>query len=148
MNIYCIFQVGYLATMKHAVSVLGVDPLDQVISRNLISTLFALVVALGSSQSFAVAKGMRLTLFFRSCAGVAGNTAMTFGIALVPLVFQQTISATAPFWAALCGFCIIGETISCVTSVAMVVSFLGVATVACSPYILGESTEDSEDIAS
>ena len=86
-NIYCIFQVGYLATMKHAVSNLKVDPLDQVIYRNIISTFFGLFVALCSKQSFAVAKGMRWTLFARSCFGAAGNTAMTFGIALVPLVF-------------------------------------------------------------
>ena len=100
-----------------------------------------MTVALCSKQSFTVAKEMRWTLFARSCTGVAGNTAMTFGIALVPLVFQQTIGATVPFWASLCAFCIIGETIGCFTSVAMLVSFLGVVIIACSPYILSDTAD-------
>jgi hypothetical protein len=45
-NIYCIFQVGYLASMKHAVIALKVNPLDQVIYRNCLSGLIAIIVAL------------------------------------------------------------------------------------------------------
>ena len=73
--------------MKHAVSVLKVDPLDQVLYRNVYSAIFSLIVALIVGVSFSVRKDMRWTLFSRSVTGVAGNTAMTFGIALVPLVY-------------------------------------------------------------
>ena len=74
--------------MKHAVGVLKVNPLDQVIYRNILSGLLALTVACVARKSFTVPQGMRGTLFSRSLIGVFGNTAMTFGIALVPLVYQ------------------------------------------------------------
>lgn len=130
--------------MKHAVTKLKVNPLDQVLYRNVLSAIFALIVALCAGHSFKVAEGMRWTLFARSCIGVAGNTSMTFGIALVPLVYQQTIGATTPFWAAICGFCIIGETIGCPTKVAMLISFFGVILIAISPYILTSEAETVE----
>ena len=74
--------------MKHAVGTLKVNPLDQVLCRNIVSGVFALVVALCARQPFAVQKEYRCTLFARSLIGVIGNSAMTFGIALVPLVYQ------------------------------------------------------------
>ena len=122
--------------MKYAVKDLKVDPLDQVLCRNIISGLFALLVGLYSQQAFSIKKDMRFILLGRSITGVSGNTAMTFGIAIVPLVYQQTIVATAPFWASIFAFCFIGETIGCFSKVAMLVSFGGVILIACSPYIL------------
>lgn len=47
-----------------------------------------MIVALTTNHSLRVAKEMRCLLITRSCIGVSGNIAMTFGIALVPLVFQ------------------------------------------------------------
>ena len=86
-NLAVLFQVGYLATMKHALTNVKIDPLDQVIYRNVISLTVGLVVALCTGTSFAIKKDMRCTLLWRSAIGVTGNTAMTFGIALVPLVY-------------------------------------------------------------
>lgn len=122
--------------MKHAQSVLKVNPLDQVLYRNVISGLLSLIVACYGKYSFTIPKDQRWTLFSRSMIGVLGNTVMTFGIVLVPLVYQQTIGATVPFWATIAGFIIIGETIGCFDKVAMMISFMGVLLISCSPYIL------------
>lgn len=121
---------------------LKVDPLDQVLCRNIISGLFGLLVGLYSQQPFTIKKDMRCILFGRSITGVSGNTAMTFGIALVPLVYQQTIVATAPFWASIFAFCLIGETIGCFSKVAMLISFAGVILIACSDIILDEEVSE------
>lgn len=45
-NLYNVFQLSYLATMKHAVNELKVNPLDQVIYRNVLSGIVAAIVAL------------------------------------------------------------------------------------------------------
>jgi len=137
-NLYVLFQVGYLATMKHALNTLKVNPLDQVIWRNIFSSVSGLAVGLATSQSFSVQPNMRCMLLTRSLLGVFGNTVMTFAIALVPLIYQQTIGATVPFWAAILGFCMIGETIGTCTKYAMVISFAFVVLIAFSPYILGD----------
>ena len=44
---------------------------------------------------------------------------------MVPLIVMSTIFQTAPFWASLLGYFVIGENISCFESVAMVLSFCG-----------------------
>ena len=73
--------------MKHSVKQLGVNPLDQLICRNIFSGLFALAVGYCSKQQFSVNREMRGTLFARSLTGVTGNTALTYGIAIVPLLY-------------------------------------------------------------
>lgn len=131
--------------MKHAVGELKVNPLDQVLYRNCLSALVSMIIIYVSSSTLEVRKDMRRTLFVRSVIGVAGNTAMTFGIVLIPLVYQQTINGTTPFWAALAGYIVIGETIGNFTKAAMLVSFCGVVIIACSPYILNEASDTVEE---
>jgi hypothetical protein len=75
------------ATMKHAVNELKVNPLDQVIYRNVLSGFVALIVALSVGETFGVRKDMRCHLLWRSVIGVTGNTAMTFGVPIVPLIY-------------------------------------------------------------
>ena len=58
--------------------------------------------------------------------GTIGFTSITFGVALVPLVVQNTIFNTAPFWASLLGFCFLKEYITKFEICAMVFSFGGV----------------------
>ena len=56
--------------------------------------------------------------------------------------------ATAPFWASVFGFCLIGETIGNFTKAAMLVSFFGVMIIACAPYILKEhESEEADDLS-
>lgn len=61
---------------------------------------------------------------------------MTFGIALVPLIYQQTIVGTVPFWSAIFGWLLIGEVMGSWSKVALVFSFVGVILIACSSYIV------------
>ena len=46
-----------------------------------------------------------------------------------------------PFWAAICSLCFIGEKIGKFTVIAMLISFIGVLIISCSPYILDEDLE-------
>ena len=105
------------------------------------SALFSLIVAYFVGESLFVKKDVRCILFSRNISSLAGNTAMLFGIALVPLVYQQTIIGTVPFWASIFSLCLIGEKIGGVTIIAMLISFAGVLIVACSSYILNEDEE-------
>ena len=105
------------------------------------SVLFSLIVAYFVGESLFVKQDVRCILFSRNISSLAGNTAMLFGIALVPLVYQQTIIGTVPFWASIFSLCLIGEKIGGVTIIAMLISFAGVLIVACSSYILNEDEE-------
>ena len=51
-----------------------------------------------------------------------------------------------PFWAAICGYLLINETIGLFTMVAMIISFGGVALIACSPYIIKDGEAESEEV--
>ena len=75
-------------------------------------------------------------LYLRSIIGVLAHMAMIYGVAMVPLVCHQTINATIPFWAAFCGYWLLGETIDTFTKVAMVFCFSAVVLIATSPYIV------------
>ena len=134
-NLFCIFQTAYLASAKHGIGTLKVNPLDQVISRNLLTGTVSYLIACYCRESFFVKENMRWKLFLRSFVGVFGNTSMTFGIALVPLVCQSTLQGTSPFWAAIFAFFIVGETLSCFMLVCMAVAFSGVVLIATSPYL-------------
>ena len=77
--------------------------------------------------------------------GTVGFTTFTFGVALVPLVVQNTIFNTAPFWASLLGWCFLKEYITKFEIVAMILSFGGVCAIAISNKVSNETDEDSEE---
>ena len=68
----------------------------------------------------------------RCVVGTIGFTSITFGVALVPLVVQNTIFNTAPFWASLLGWLFLKESITTFEIIAMILSFGGVVTIALS----------------
>ena len=98
----------------------------------------ALTVMLFTRTEFSVAKDIRCTMASRSSIAILGNTSMTVGTALVPLVYVKTINATVPFWASLASYVLIGEVINRCSKIAMAVGFVGVAVIAFSPYVLDE----------
>jgi drug/metabolite transporter (DMT)-like permease len=73
---------------------------------------------------------------------IIGNTSLTVGIAMVPLVYVKTIMATVPFWASIASYLLIGETIGCFSKVCMLTGFIGVCIIAFSPYVLDESIKE------
>ena len=66
----------------------GVSPLDLVIFRNVGSGMVSLLIVLIQGGGLRVPKESRKMLFIRSILGVSGNTAVTYGVTLVPLVIQ------------------------------------------------------------
>ena len=104
----------------------GVAPLDLAIFRNVGSGLVSLLIVLIQGGSLRVPQESRQMLFIRNILGVSGNTAVTYGVTLVPLVLQQTISSSIPFWAALFGFKFLRESLSGFTLLAMVASFVAI----------------------
>lgn len=84
-------------------------------------------------------------LLLRCIIGTIGFTSITFGVAMVPLLVQNTIFNTAPFWAALLGFFFLGEVITSFEIFAMIVSFGGVVLIALSNSATGSS--ESADTA-
>lgn len=63
-----------------------VSPLDLVIFRNVGSGLVSVVIMMILGVGLKVPCESRKMLFIRSVLGVSGNTAVTFGVTLVPLV--------------------------------------------------------------
>ena len=52
-----------------------------------------------------------------------GFTLIPFGVAMVPLVVQNTIFNTAPFWTSLLGWIFLSEAITLFEVVALILSF-------------------------
>lgn len=76
--------------------------------------------------------------------GTLGFTTITFGVALVPLVVQNTIFNTAPFWASLLSFCFLKEYITKFEICAMILSFGGVCMISVPNEATGEEIADEE----
>ena len=68
----------------------------------------------------------------RCSIGVIGFITFTIGVPLVPLVVQNTIFNTAPFWASLLGYIFLSEAMSPLEIAAMIMSFGGVVLIAMS----------------
>ena len=75
-------------------------------------------------------------LAVRSIIGTIGFTCMTFGVTMIPLVAQNTIFNTSPFWATLLAWCIFKERITCFEIIALILSFAGVCLIALSKKII------------
>lgn len=69
---------------------------------------------------------MRFTLALRSFIGFVGFTSLTYAVPMIPLLVQNTIFNTAPFWASLIGFFALGEIITRFEISSMIVCFVGV----------------------
>ena len=61
---------------------------------------------------------------------------------MIPLVAQNTIFNTAPFWATLLGWCFLREGVSKFEIFAMIMSFIGVCLIATSKQITGDVDEE------
>ena len=86
-----------------------------------------------------------MLLVIRSVIGTIGFTCLTFGMAFIPLVVQNTIFNTAPFWTSLLGWVFLGEAMSAFEIVALVLSFGGVILIATSSSIYDKKVEVIEE---
>lgn len=73
-----------------------------------------------------IEKQDRWLLFWRGFIGTVGFTCLALGVALIPLLIQNTIFNTAPFWASILGWVFLKEKLTMMEVVAMVISFGGV----------------------
>ena len=103
-NVYLLFHVGYLTTMKYSVTYTGVTPIDHMVVMQILCFICDLIVAKCMGHSLTVDKEIRCALYTRSGVGVFGHMAVMYGVTLVPIVCHLTISATIPFWAAFFGY--------------------------------------------
>ena len=76
-----------------------------------------------------------MLLAIRSVIGTIGFTCLTFGMAFIPLVVQNTIFNTAPFWTSLLGWVFLNEAMTSFEIVALILSFGGVILIATSSSI-------------
>ena len=116
----------YTASLKVTLNEKGVHPLDMCLIRTLFLFVGSLTLAKSLGAKFFVEKKDRCALLSRCIAGTIGFTSITYGVAMVPLVVQQTLFNTAPFWASILGYFFNGERITSYEIMAMLISFGGV----------------------
>ena len=127
--------------LKKAINERDINPLDICFLRTLVLFVGTLIISFCMKQSFFIQKQDRCVLAVRSLMGMIGFTAITFGVAMIPLLVQNTIFNTAPFWASLLGWIFLGEAITRFETVAMFLSFAGVVMIALAPQLLGSDDE-------
>ena len=113
----------YTTLVKIIINEYDMNPLDMCLIRTIVATIFSGTLAKLIGASFYVQPDMRKPLFIRAAIGTIGFTCITFGVAMLPLLVQNTILNTAPFWASLIGFFALGERLLCFEIVAMFCSF-------------------------
>mmetsp|Transcript_80 Transcript_80/g.111 ORF Transcript_80/g.111 Transcript_80/m.111 type:complete len:135 (+) Transcript_80:200-604(+) len=130
MNLYAISLFIYTAILKHAVTSEGVNALDVCLIRVFVLFAGALMITCTAGKSFTVAPSDRLLLFLRSLIGTTGYTCFAFGIGMVPLLVQNTIFNSAPFWSSILSCVFLGEKMAAFEIVALFLSFGGVLCIA------------------
>ena len=115
----------YNVFLKVAINEKGIHPFDLCLVRAVMKLILcgALIVATG--QSFHVQRRDRCPMILRCVIDLCGYIGIIFGVPMVPLIVMSTIFQTAPFWASILGYFVLGETISCFEIVAMILSFGG-----------------------
>lgn len=133
----------YTTCLKITLNEKGVHPLDMCLVRTLFMCFGSWILGCVMKAPFKIEKSDRCALLARSIFGTIGFTTITFGVAMVPLVVQQTLFNTAPFWASMLGWFFNSEKISGFEILAMLVSFGGVLCIALS----GHSNDDDSATA-
>lgn len=116
----------YNVLLKVAINKQGIFPFDICLVRTILMLIFCTVLMFASRESFFIEKSDRCALFLRCVLDLMSYIGIVFGLPLVPLIVMSTIFQTAPFWASILGYFVIGETISCFEIIAMFASFGGI----------------------
>ena len=115
----------YNVFLKVAINEKGVRPFDLCFVRNLLVFLCCTAYMLSLRQSFFIPKSDRWPLFLRCVLDLSAYIGIVFALPLIPLIVMSTIFQTAPFWASILGYLVLGETISRFETTAMFLSFAG-----------------------
>lgn len=126
MNLSYFAMFFYNVLLKVAINKQGIYPFDICLVRTILMLIFCTVLMFASRESFYIEKNNRCALFLRCVLDLICYIGCVFGLPLVPLIVMSTIFQTAPFWASILGYFVIGETISCFEIIAMFASFGGI----------------------
>ena len=144
MNLCYFAMFFYNVFLKKAVNEKGIYPFDICLVRTILMLIFCTVLMFASKESFYIEKSDRCALFLRCVLDLCGYVGTVFGLPLVPLIVMSTIFQTAPFWASILGYFVIGETISRFELVAMFASFGGIICICISSR---QHADDGKDTA-
>ena len=92
----------------------------------MLSILVSSTALQASGQSLHVPEGKKLILAIRIIVGFIGFTMMVSTVQILPLSFFSVIFNTAPFWAAIISWYMLGETVTCMLMLCMAGSFFGI----------------------
>ena len=134
----------YNVLLKVAINKQGIYPFDICLVRTILMLIFCTVLMFASRESFYIEKNNRCALFLRCVLDLICYIGCVFGLPLVPLIVMSTIFQTAPFWASILGYFVIGETISCFEIIAMFASFGGIICICISSR---QHADDGKDTA-
>lgn len=101
INVFCVFEFGYVTLIKVAVNSKGIDPLDICLARMLVLIGGSWLISLCTGVSFRLEPHDRCWMILRGLLCATGITCMTYGIAMIPLTLQNTIFNTGPIWASI-----------------------------------------------
>ena len=144
-NIFALTLFIYTAMLKITINVKGVNPLDICLIQVLTILVGTFITAICMGTTFKIEPQDRVLLITRSLVATIGFTTITFGVAMVPLVVQNTIFNTAPFWSSLLGWIFLSEAITPFEIVAMILSFGAIILITMSSALKNDETADIID---
>ena len=109
INLMALSMFFQFLLLKIGIREHGLDILDLCVVRSLFIILASLSIALCMGASFEIEKKNRTVMLSRAIFGTVRLLLMTYGVAMVPLAVQFTISDTAPIWASILGCIFLGE---------------------------------------
>ena len=147
-NIHHFSGFVYAVILKLVTTDYGVAVLDIRLMTNIIVLIGSFCLAKSQGVSLYVEKKDRCRLLLRCILDTAWQITFVFGLVMIPLVISSTILNTQPFWATIIGWSILGESMTRIEVLAMILSFSGVIGVAMSNEkktssdVEGEETSD------
>ena len=126
INIFAFTLVIHQVTAKIAVHEMKMNALDLELIRTVTITVCAIINTKVLGYDFHVPKDMRPFLACRALLGTIGLTSLTFGVLLIPLAIANIIYNTAVVWSAIMAWILLGEGLSRLQIIGLVVSFFGI----------------------
>ena len=129
--------------MKIATTDKKVKPIDASLIVILFRFFVTLILAKIRKIPFLIEKKDRSVMLIRCICATIGFLCLQYGIELVPLVVQNTIVNTAPFWTAILGWMFLKEKISPLEIAALFLSFGGVLMIVISSTEAAKNQQDT-----
>ena len=124
INIFTILQFAFLVGSKLTMKTYNIPGLDYLTIRTLTCLLLDIILVYAYDKTLRVPNQGLSWVIARNAAGTFTVIGLVLAIKYLPLGLYQILYSTAPFWATLMAFILLGEKLSLIEVIAMLVSFV------------------------